>query len=164
MNTYEYTLYAYLYIYSISRGTWRNAHPVHTLDTDEHTRWWTGISPANLFLSRPLPTLLFRLEKTAAFVRAEREDCKCRLFYYLALKARHAATVIISTAVLFYKIVKDDETALAEREYLLSPVLEGSLPEEVFQPTKISYRRLSDLLSVCLSLFHLCFFSVLFAG
>lgn len=41
-----------------------------------------------------------------------KEDYKCRIFYYLALRAQYAATVIISTAVLFYKIVKDDETAV----------------------------------------------------
>lgn len=52
---------------------------------------------------------------------AEKEDYKCRVFYYLALKAQYAATVIISTAVLFYKIVKDDETAPPESELALSP-------------------------------------------
>lgn len=53
--------------------------------------------------------------KDGGFVRAQKEDCKCRVFYYLALKAQCAATVIISTAVLFYKIVKDDETAVARK-------------------------------------------------
>lgn len=53
--------------------------------------------------------------KDEGFVRAQKEDCKCRVFYYLALKALCAATVIISTAVLFYKIVKDDETAVARK-------------------------------------------------
>jgi len=101
-------------------------------------------------------------------VRAQKEDCKCRVFYYLALKAQCAATVIISTAVLFYKIVKNDETALAESELTLSLVMEGSVrcstlaasvagdePEEVFQPTVLFYHHLSVFsASVSLSSFY----------
>ena len=64
--------------------------------------------------------------KDACSVRAGKEDYKCRIFYYLALKAQYAATVIISTAVLFYKIVKDDETAEPDSEPTLSLVMEGS--------------------------------------
>lgn len=53
----------------------------------------------------------------------QNRDCKCRVFYYLVLKAQHAATVIISTAGLFCKIVIDDKTALAESEKLYCPLL-----------------------------------------
>lgn len=70
--------------------------------------------------------------KDAGFVRAWKEDYKCRFFYYLALKAQYAATVIISTAVLFYKIVKDDETTLLESELALSLVTEGSARRSIF--------------------------------
>lgn len=88
-------------------------------------------------------------------MRAGKEDYKCRVFYYLALKAQYAATVIISTAALFYKIVKDDETALPESELELSLVMEGSArcsispasvardePKEVSQPTLLFYHHL----------------------
>lgn len=63
-----------------------------------------------------------------------REDCKCRVFYYLALKAQYAATVIISTAVLFDKIVKDDETVEPVSDIPPCLVIEGSvrLPKPLF--------------------------------
>lgn len=64
--------------------------------------------------------------KGAAFVSVQKQDYKCEVFYYLALKAWYAATVIILTTTLFYKIIKDDETALPESELALSLLLEGS--------------------------------------
>lgn len=78
-----------------------------------HTKRPRMGSPAKPFSSPPL----FRsLVSTARCQLREswggKEDYKCRIFYYLALRAQYAATVIISTAVLFYKIVKDDETAV----------------------------------------------------
>lgn len=107
---------------------------------------------------------LVSTSKGAGFVRTGKEDYKCRDFYYLALKAQYAATVIISTAVLFYKIVKDDETAQLESKHALSLVMEesercsifflpllfrfpilscrGSEPEEVFQLMLLLYHQL----------------------
>lgn len=52
------------------------------------------------------------------------------------LKAQCAATVIISTAVLFYKTVKDDETALPDSDLEprgVSNVLASVVAEEVSQ-------------------------------
>lgn len=102
-------------------------------------------------------------------MRAEKEDYKCRVFYYLALKAQYAATIIISTTVLFYKIVKDDETALPGSEHALSLVMEASVrcsifpasaegdePEEVFQPTLLLFHCLCVLLS---SIYFFCLLS-----
>lgn len=64
--------------------------------------------------------------QSAGFVRAVKEDYKCRVFYYLVLKASYATTVIILTTVLFYKIIKDDETSLPESELAPSLFVEGS--------------------------------------
>ncbi len=107
----------------------------------------------------PFPLSIFQslvsTGKDGSFVRAGEEDYKCRVFYYLALKAQYAATVIISTTVLFYKIVKNDETAPPESELELSLVMEGSArcsispasvagdgPKEVSQPTWLLYHHL----------------------
>lgn len=83
---------------------------------------------ANPFLLSTFLSLL-SLGKGAGFVSVMKEDYKCEVFYYLALKAWYATTVIILTTVLFYKIIKDDETALPESTALF---VEGSVRCSLF--------------------------------
>lgn len=127
LSILEHTHFRFTLFLRLTLGTQRNVHNTH-----KHTRWWTGISPADPFFP-PLhlpPSCLYWQRR-----RLCEEHYKCRVFYYLALKAQYAATVIISTTVLFYKIVKDDEMALPESELEPSVVMEGRARCSIFPVT-----------------------------
>lgn len=145
-------LQVYLIFTSISWHVEEHKHFTYSINTN--TKNVTQETPANSFLFSTFHTL-HSAGKGAGFVSVMKEDYKCEVFYYLALKAWNAATVIILTTVLFYKIIKDDETALPESELALSLFMEVSLRCSLFfQETK------GMNLKKCLNLFphHLSVF------
>lgn len=143
---------------------------MYTIYTNTHTSVSCVLAWASLSLPATFHSLV-STGKDGGFERAGKpgkEDYKCWIFYYLALKAQYAATVIISTAALFYKIVKDDETALPATELALSLVIEGSArcfifpasvagdePNDVSQPTLLLCRHTWGFLYLCIPLLSL---------
>lgn len=117
VDTWTHTLLFY------ACHTAKRTHIMYTI----HTNAQNGGQGSPLQIPFLLSTFrsLVSTGKDTGFVRAGKEHYKCWVFYYLALKAQHTATIIISTAVLFYKIVKDDETALPESEIKPCLVMEG---------------------------------------